>query len=432
MFGTGSLQAGTLLGLGFVLLTLAAGLRLAAVRGFEPFPVPLLVGLVVSAVGPLDVLRPQPDITRAGAEIAIVVLLFCVGLDHAAVDRRRVGAAGTTWAGSLLVVDAALNFVPGALFGLLAGFGPTGAVLLGGVTGASSWVMASGFLDREGRFGNRETPATLAVLIVEHTATAFYLPLAAALLAPGDPAARITAGLGAAAAVAFAAWLMFGPAPLHLTGLLSSFASAPPAGPPGVAVSSLLAGVALLVAGLAAAIGVATAAVAYLAGVAVAAAGADSDPAVARHARRTLDVLRDLSGAAAGLALGLLIPAGKLPGAMAGGILLAAITGATKVFTGWWAAGRIRTSDGPVGPAGRVRAGVALVPRGELALAVGILAVLSAPGRGPGPGLAALAAVEIVVTSTVPSLVRLRRTPGWYRWAGPTPAARRPDPSGAG
>src|SRR5204863_3092426 len=97
---------------------------------------------------------------------------------------------------------------------LLAGFGLTGAALLGGVTWGSSWAVASGTLERQGRFGNRETPAVLAVLVLEHAAMAVYLPLAAALLAPGDAVSRITALLGSAAAVGAAAWLVLAPPPV--------------------------------------------------------------------------------------------------------------------------------------------------------------------------------------------------------------------------
>ena len=405
MFGTGSLDAATLLGLGAVLVAVGAGTRLAARHGCDPFPVPLVVGLVVSAVGPLDVLRPDAAITRAGAEIAMVVMLFCVGLDHGASDRRAAAAAVP--AGRLVGVDVALNFLPGAVFGLLARFGPAGAVLLGGVTWGSSWVMAAGALDRGGRFGNRETPAALAVLVLEHAATAFYLPLAAALLAPGDAASRITALLGSAAAVAFAGWLVLGPAPQLRAGLFGGPASG--AGP-----ALLLAGAALALAGLAAAIGVATAGIAYLAGVVLAApdpaGGTDQDGTAVppAGARRSIAGLRDGSAALAGLALGLLVPAAKLPGALAGGVVLAALTGATKVLTGWWAASRLRAGaaegTSTVGRAGRVRAGLTLIPRGELAVAIGILAALSGPGRGPGVGLAALAAVLIVLTAVAPSL----------------------------
>jgi CPA2 family monovalent cation:H+ antiporter-2 len=438
LFGTGSLDAGTLLGLGVVLVAVGAGTRLAATHGFDPFPVPLLVGLIVSAVGPLDALRPDAATTRAGAEIALVLLLFCIGLDHAAADRRR--AAATMPVARFLAVDGALNFAPGALFGLLAGFGLTGAVLLGGVTWGSSWAIAWSTLDREGRFGNRETPAVLAVLVLEHTATAFYLPLAAALLTPGDAVSRVTAVLGSAAAVAFAAWLVLGPAPHLRTGLF--------AGPaPGIGLSLLLAGTALGLAGAAAAIGVATAGVAFLAGAVLARrdpsedpGDEDADPAAGPSAgqtagaRRAVAVLRDLSTAMAGLALGLLVPASRLPGAVVGGLALAALTAATKVATGWWAAGGLSTADpaGTVGRAGRLRAGLTLVPRGELAVALGILAALSAPGWGPGTALAALAAVEVVLTAVGPSLVLSRRRPGWYRWVVPTPAAVRPDHPGAG
>ncbi|HEV7865575.1 MAG TPA: hypothetical protein VGR20_22950 [Acidimicrobiia bacterium] len=442
MFASGSLDAGTLLGLGVVLLAVGAAARLAATAGLDPFPVPLLVGLVVSAVGPLHALRPDVATTRAGAELAVVVLLFCVGLDHGAADRRA--AAATMPAARLLAADAILNFTPGAAFGLLAGFGATGAVLLGGVTWGSSWAVAAGTLDREGRLGNRETPAVLTLLVLEHAATAAYLPLAAALLAPGDAVARATAVLGSAAAVVAAAWLVLGPTPALRSGLFGGPA-------PGVSLPLLLAGAALPLAGAAAAIGVATAGVAYLAGVVLGSPhgaepgagdgsgppGVGRPPAEGAVARRAIAVLRDVSGAGAGVALGLLVPASKLPGAMAGGLVLAALTGGTKVLTGWWAAGRLSAPGASAAPrrnggAGRLRAGLTLVPRGELAIALGILAALSESRRGPGTALAALAAVEVVLTCAAPTAMRDPRRPGWYRWAVPNPAAVRPEPSGAG
>jgi hypothetical protein len=85
-----------------------------------------------------------------------------------------------------------------------------------------------------------------------------------------------------------------------------------------------------------------------------------------------------------------------------------------------------------VGRAGRLRAGLVLVPRGELAVALGILVALAAPGTGPGTGLAALIAAEVVLTGAAASAVSDAGRPGWYRWAVPTPAAARPEPSGAG
>lgn len=442
MFGTGSLDAATLLGLGLVLVAIGGGARLAASAGFDPFPVPVVVGLAVSAAGPLHGLRPEAPITRSAAEIGVVLLLFGLGFDHGGADRRA--AAATLAPGPALAADAALNVVPGVVVGLLAGFGPTGAALLGGVTGASSWTMATRLLDREGRFGNRETPAVLAVLVHEHTATAMYLPLAAALLAPGGAAARWTAVLGSAAAVTATLWLTVGPGPLPGAGLLgdSGLLDGPGRrtgsallGGSGAAGPLLLAGVVFALAGIAAWLGVATAGIAYLAGVVLASADRppSSDAGAAPPSdrdglRRAVALLRDLGGVAAGLTLGLLIPAARLPGALAGGALLAGLTAVTRLATGWWATGQ----TGPIGRAGRLRAGVALVPRGELAVAIGVLAALSAPGRGPGTALAALAAVEVVLTGFGPAALRRAGDRGWYRWAVPAPATARPEPPEAG
>ena len=261
-------------------------------------------------------------------------------------------------------------------------------------------------------------PAALAVLVLEHTATAFYLPLAAALLAPGDAASRITAlaGLGGRRGLRRLAGSRAGPAAAH-----RAVRAVPLRGGPGAAPGRRRPG-----------------------------AGRSRRRRRRRHrryrlsrrlcprrcgprrsprrrprpgrdavpspgARGAIAGLRDLSAALAGLALGLLVPAAKLPGALAGGIVLAALTGATKVLTGWWAAGQLRPAAEAaprVGPAGQVRAGLTLVPRGELAVAVGILVALSAPGRGPGTGFAALTAVLIVLTAVAPSLVRGPGRPG--------------------
>jgi monovalent cation:H+ antiporter-2, CPA2 family len=405
VFGSGTLAAGTLLGLGVVLVAVALGIRLAAGAGFDPLPVPLVVGLVISAVGPLHVLRPAAAVTRPGAEIAMVALLFCIGLDHGGPDRRA--AAATLPVRHLLAVDAVLNVVPGLVFGLLAGFGPAGAVVLGGVTGASSWTAATGLLDREHRFGNRETPAILAVLVVEHGALGAYLPLAAALLAPGGAVARATALLGSAAVVAAAAWFALGPAavPAPLAALRAGGRPVLPAGD-----AALLAGAALVLAGIAAALGVPTAAVAYLAGAVVADVVDDDDDD--DDVRRAVGALRQASAATAALGLGLLVPAGRLPGAVAGGVLLAGLSGAGKVLTGWWAASPLTTAT-----AGRLRAGLTLVPRGEMALALAVLVALSAPDHGPGAGLAALVAIEVVLTSAVPAALPSPRLQQLRRWA---------------
>jgi hypothetical protein len=63
---------------------------------------------------------------------------------------------------------------------------------------------------------------------------------------------------------------------------------------------------------------------------------------------------------------------------------------------------------------------------------VGILAALAAPERGPGTALAALAAVEIVLTGLVPPALRSARPSGWHRWPVRTAAAARRQSAGGG
>jgi CPA2 family monovalent cation:H+ antiporter-2 len=416
VFATGSLSAGTLIGLGVVLVALGAGSLLAARAGLDALPVPIVVGLAISAAGSLHTVRPDPVVTRSAAELAVVVLLFCAGFDAGRRDRRSAAATAPR---PLLAVDATLNFVPGAAFGLLAGFGPTGAVLLGGVGWASSWAGVAGFLDREGRYGNRETPAVLAVLVIEHAAAAVYLPLAAALLAPGDGAARVTAVLGSAGALAVAAWLVLGPAPWRRVDRIDGPA-------PGAGRLLVLTGAAVGAAGVAAALGLATTGVAYLVGVVLASGERDGHRSGGSDGtRRQLAGLRALALTAAGLTLGLLVPPARLPGAVGGGLVLAGLGVAGKMLTGWWAAGRLRSPGPVVGRPGRLRAGVALVPRGELAVAIGILAALSSPRHGPGTALAALAAAEVVLTGFVPSAVGNPGAGSGYGWMVGTRADER-------
>lgn len=107
----------------------------------------------------------------------------------------------------------ALNFTPGAAAGWLLGWGPVGAVVLGGITSISSSGIIATVLNDLGRVGNRETPVMLSVLVFEDLAMAVHLPLMTALVAGSAFAAGLrTVGIAlvAVATVLFTA-LRFGP-----------------------------------------------------------------------------------------------------------------------------------------------------------------------------------------------------------------------------
>jgi CPA2 family monovalent cation:H+ antiporter-2 len=68
------------------------------------------------------------------------------------------------------------------LAGLLLGWSPLAALLLGGITYISSSGVIAKILAELGRLNNRETPIIISILVFEDFAMAIYLPLVAVLL----------------------------------------------------------------------------------------------------------------------------------------------------------------------------------------------------------------------------------------------------------
>jgi CPA2 family monovalent cation:H+ antiporter-2 len=130
-------------------------------------------------------------------------------------------------------------------------------------------------------------------------------------------------------------------------------------------------GVTLAVAGLAELVGVSAAVGAFLVGLALTGSLAD-------RARTVLAPLRDLFAAAFFLAIGLAVDPATLAPALPVALALAVGTAVTKLLTGAFAAAR----DG-VGWRGQLRAGGALVPRGEFSIVILGLAGASVPTLAP-------------------------------------------------
>ena len=85
-----------------------------------------------------------------------------------------------------------------------------------------------------------------------------------------------------------------------------------------------------------------------------------------------------------------------LPGLMLPAVILGVVTAGTKILTGYWAARRNGADK-----KGRLRAGIALVARGEFSIVIAGLGVASEPQIGP---LAAAYVLFLVVLG--PVLVR--------------------------
>ncbi|QTG80458.1 cation:proton antiporter [Arthrobacter crystallopoietes] len=250
-------------------------------------------------------------------------------------------------------------------------------------------------LDDLGRLAKRETPAVLSVLVLEDIAMALYLPILVVILSGGGPwqaAGGVALAVGAVSLVLLAAHKAG-----HRMGRLLSH-------PQNEQVMLRLLGITLVVAGLAEGVGASAAVGAFLVGIAIPQSFAD-------RARRILSPLRDLFAAIFFFTFSLAIqPADLLP-ILPAALLLCAVTAATKLGTGWWAARK----EG-VQTRGRLRAGAALVTRGEFSIVIAGLAVT-----------AGYAAVGPIATAYV--LIRALSWPGSSTPPQPEPRAnlQRPD-----
>ena len=168
--------------LGLVVLGLAIIARIARRIGLPALPMYLLAGLTLGEGGLVE-LPASEDFIETGAEIGVILMLLMLGLEFSphelVVNVRRSTLAGLT--------DLVFNFAPGLVAGLLLGFDPIVAILLGGVTYiSSSGIFAKLVADLE-RIGNHETPVVLGVLVIEDLAMVLYLPIVTGVLI-GDSA----------------------------------------------------------------------------------------------------------------------------------------------------------------------------------------------------------------------------------------------------
>ncbi|WP_106400151.1 cation:proton antiporter [Actinocorallia populi] len=378
-----------LLELGLILVVLSVLGSLARRWTLSPVPLYLLTGLALGDGG----LAPVPEaaeFVEVGASIGVVLLLLALGLEFSLAEfavslRRHVPSAG---------VDLVLNALPGAAAGWLLGLNGVGVLALAGATYVSSSGIIARLLSDLRRLGNRETPAVLAVLVLEDFAMAAYLPPLAVLAVGGtwwQAALGVLVALGALAA-AFAGSYRWG----HRVGRVVTHPEAE---------QSMLRilGITLIVAALAEAVHASAAVGAFLVGLTLTGEAAD-------RARAVMEPLRDLFAAVFFVAIGLSVTLSALLPLLPAAAALAAVTAATKIATGWYAASR----DG-VAARGRLRAGTALTVRGEFSIIIVGLAAPQSPHLVP-----LISAYVLLLALAGPLLTRLAATP-----LAPLPPARR-------
>ncbi|WP_410873404.1 cation:proton antiporter [Nocardia sp. A7] len=361
-----------LIQLGAVFFGLGVLGRIAARIGLSPIPLYLLGGLVFGTGGLIE-LHEVDDFIHIASEIGVVLLLLLLGLEYTAGE--LVTGMRKSWPAGLL--DLVLNATPGVIVALMLGLGPTGAIAMAGVTYISSSGIVAKVLNDLGRLGNRETPTILSILVFEDLAMAVYLPVLTAVLAGvGFVAGMTTVGIAlVAVTLVLIVALRYG-----------RFVSAIVASEDREIFLLKLLGSALLVAGIASAVQVSAAVGAFLLGIAI----SDS---TAHDATKILEPLRDLFAAMFFVLFGLSTDPASIPPVLGWAVLLAVVTTATKIATGWWAAKRAGASQ-----LGRARAGTALIARGEFSIVIAGLAV--AAGAVPDE-FAALATTYVLLMAII-------------------------------
>lgn len=311
-------------------------------------PLFLVVGLFFGHGGLLPVEEAAPFVAT-GSEIGVLLLLLLLGLEFTPTELveslRRHRASG--------VVDFVLNFTPGLIAGLLLGLPVVVAVALGGVTWISSSGLIARLLDDLGRLANRETPSVLSVLVLEDIAMALFLPILLVLLSGGGPLQAL-GGVALAVGAVLLALHAARRAGHRIARVLSTDNDEQ--------ALFLLLGLTLLVAGATQGLGASAAVGAFLVGIAVPTEAGD-------RARALLSPLRDLFAAVFFVGFGLTTDPAQIWPVLPAAVLLAIVTALTKIGTGWYAAGR----DG-VRFKGRLRAGTALIARGEFSIVIAGLA----------------------------------------------------------
>jgi CPA2 family monovalent cation:H+ antiporter-2 len=379
----------SLIELGAIFFGLGILGRVAWKIGISPIPFYLLGGLAFGSGGliPLDGIE---EFTSLASEIGVILLLLLLGLEYSAAE--LVTGLKRSWLAGL--VDLVLNATPGVAVALMLGWGPVGALAMGGVTYISSSGIIAKVLGDLGRLGNRETPVILSILVFEDLAMAVYLPILTAVLAGATLLGGLTA-IGISLVVVTVVLVLA----LRYGRYVSAIVDSPD---PEVFLLRVL-GAALLVAGFAAQLQVSAAVGAFLLGIAI-------SGSTAENATRMLEPLRDLFAAMFFVVFGLNTVPSTIPPVLGAAIGLAVVTTITKFVTGWWAAKR----QG-IGKMGRARAGAALVARGEFSIVIAGLAVAAGAVDAQ---LAALATAYVLIMAIIgPMAARFVEPVARITWA---------------
>lgn len=368
-------EDGLVLGeIGSVLVLLGVASFLASKFKFSSVPIFLGAGLFFGNGGIVE-LNLSDDFLNLGAQIGAILLLLLLGLEYSAgelvetVKERR----------SLGIMDVLINVIPGALFGLLMGWGLVGALVLGGITYVSSSGIAAQLI-KDGRLnGLTSTKRAISVLVIEDLFLAVYLPILSALIASvalvtGLISISIALVIAGGALILAARGIHIPHAPIIMgdsaTLLLTVF------------------GAALLASGLATYIGFSGAVAAFLVGLIL-----TGDVAIVARVR--LAPLRDLFAAIFFLFFGLQTDPSDIPAVLVPALLLTLIGVLSKWVTAWWAMKDAEEEHGVR------RVAALLIPRGEFSIVIAGLAASTTFAAE----LESLTITYVILTTVVASLL---------------------------
>lgn len=363
----------TLIEIGAMLLALGVTAFVAHRIKLSVVPFYLLIGLFLGKGGffPLEL---SEDFLNTGAQLGAIALLLMLGLEYsgkelmgAFLERRSVGP-----------IDILANFVPGAIIGILLGWGVLGALVLGGITFVSSSGIAAQLIKDSGWRQSELAKRVTSVLVFEDIMLAPYLPLLTAVV--------LNLGVIAGVVSISIALTITGVVLLIATRGQNALARVMKVNSQGGLLLTVF-GSALLAAGIAESVGFSSAVAAFLVGLLL-------TGEVASAARIRLSPLRDLFAAIFFVFFGLAIDPGEVWAALPLGILLAVIGAAGKLATGW------ATTRGMNDQLAWLRAAAFLTPRGEFSLVIAGIASTAWFANN----LAAITLSYVLVTTLISSV----------------------------
>jgi CPA2 family monovalent cation:H+ antiporter-2 len=334
----------------------------------------LLAGLAFGNGGVAN-LDLSTSFLNTGAQIGAVLLLLLLGLEYSA--KELTDTLKIHWSAG--ITDFLANAIPGALIGLLLGWGWVGAIVLSGLTYVSSSGIAAELISESGWNKSEIAKRTISILALEDMALAIYLPIISSVVI----GVSLAAGL-ISISVAFVIIGLVILVSLRRDGVVSGVLS----NQSPISLLLTVFGSALVAAGVANLIGFSGAVAAFLVGLLL-------TGEVAEAARERLSSLRDFFAALFFLFFGLAIDPATIVSAIPIALLLAFVGLFGKLVVGYVIGKDMQNKDK------WKRIGAYLIPRGEFSIVIAALAASTSFGEE----LKSITITYVIITTLIASLI---------------------------